>query len=204
MNIILSVAFSSCTSSVVVEFLLCEVSWTMPSKRNRETGSYDDETGVSKKKRYYQFSSLSIQRPSRRSDLRDKGRSTLTVPRVKMIFFSAAHGGCHWLVRLQKHHETASHRLLQKGNGNTTLTASCQRSSSSSLQRQMTRADATMCNLVAELNLPLSTADSLTTDSTQEKLLQVKWVFCLFVCFKLRCVFVLNMFTMLYKPQMQC
>ena len=76
--------FSLATAFSVVEVpSLCEFS-TMSSKRNRETGSCDRGTGVWKKKRCRQVES--ILRPSRNPDLRDKGRSTLTVPRVKQIF----------------------------------------------------------------------------------------------------------------------
>ena len=52
-------------------------------------------------------SGVSILRPSRSSDLRDKGRSTLTVPRVKLIFSPRDYCGTY---------DTASHKLPQKGN----------------------------------------------------------------------------------------
>ena len=75
--------FSLATAFSVVDVpSLCEFSM-MSSKRNRETGSCNRGTGVWKKKRCIK-SGVSILRPSRSSDLRDKGRSTLTVPRVNL------------------------------------------------------------------------------------------------------------------------
>ena len=53
------------------------------------------------------MSEVSILRFSRSSDLRDKGRSTLTVPRVKLIFSPRDYCGTY---------DTASHKLPQKGN----------------------------------------------------------------------------------------
>ena len=61
-------------------------------------------------------SGVSILRPSRSSgisDLRDKGWSTLTVPRVKLIFPPRDYCGTY---------DTASHKLLQKGNETCTHT----------------------------------------------------------------------------------
>ena len=75
------------TTNVAGKSFLCEF-LTISSKRNRETGSCDDETGVKKM---------------------CKGRSTLTVPRIKLTV--QRHGG--WQAR---HCETASHKLLQQGN----------------------------------------------------------------------------------------
>ena len=58
-------------------------------------------------------SGVSILRPSRSSDLRDKGRSTITVPRVKLIFSPRDYcGTC----------DTASHKLPQKDNETCTHT----------------------------------------------------------------------------------
>ena len=97
--------FSLATAFSMVEVpFLCEFS-TMSSKWNREMGSCDCETGVWKKKRCHQV--RSILQPSYSSDLRDKGRSTLTVPRVKQIFFFRDYC-CTY--------DTASHKLPQKGN----------------------------------------------------------------------------------------
>ena len=59
---------------------------------------------------------VSILRPSCSSgisDLRDKGRSTLTVPRVKLIFPPRDYCGTY---------DTASHKLPQKGNETCTHT----------------------------------------------------------------------------------
>ena len=76
--------FSLATAFSVVEVpFLCGFSM-MSSKRNHETGSCDRRAGVWKKKRCHQVGS--ILRSSRSSDLRDKGRSTLSVLRVKLIF----------------------------------------------------------------------------------------------------------------------
>ena len=96
--------FSLATAFSVVEVpLFCGFS-TMSSKRKREMGSCDRGTGVWKKKRCHQVGSSL--RPSRSSDLRDKGRSTLTVPRdwrVKLIFFRDYCGTCK---RAMKHTHT--------------------------------------------------------------------------------------------------
>ena len=54
----------------------------------------------------------SIVRPSCSSDLRDEGRSTLTVPLVKLTFFRDYCGS----------NDTASHKLRQKGNETCTHT----------------------------------------------------------------------------------
>ena len=110
--------FSLATAFSVVEVpILCEFSM-MSSKRNRETGSCDHEIGVWKKNRCHEVGAgvwkkkrchqvRSILRPSHSSDLRDKGRSTLSVPCVKLIIFPTDHWDTY---------DTASHKLPQKGN----------------------------------------------------------------------------------------
>ena len=136
----------------------------MSSKRNHEstetsTSSSDDDSSVSKKKKYHQAFRMEYSSafPSIRPSRQGPKFAHCTTCKTD---FSVAHGGRY---DCKKHCETSSHKRLQKGHENTTtLTAFCQRSSSPSLQNQVTRAEAVMCSLVAELNLPLSTADTLT------------------------------------------